>query len=479
MLTISIILFIIILSFKILKPVYINRISILISIYCSIILLTIIFNTNVFYNYGISIYNSLGYISINQIIGQLIVWFTITLVLLLGESGKTRKNILRSSEYTLIILLSILGMNFLLISNDLVTMSLAIELISFPLYISASLYKNDEIYEGLGFNKNNLSGIYAGLKYLLIGSLGSVFILLGSVFIYGDTGLTNITNIIELLNIFNNKLEIYKIGSTLIIVGLLLKLGCAPFHNWAPDVYDGVPTIVTTWISIVPKIPFLIFLSLHPLFIYPLLSNLTLFSSFCSLIIGSIMGLLIFRIKRLLAYSSIVHLGFILLSISCIYYINTFTTIFYIVVYVITSINIFFILNSINLSKNIELLSELKGFVYNNKLLSFSLIISFFSLAGIPPFLGFYSKYFILLDSFNLEYYFITFISLLCSVISCVYYLRIIKIINFDDNIYMNYKSIHLNETISIVISFFTFLTLTFVLNGNLIFNLFNTPFII
>lgn len=483
MLTISLIYVIMLLGFKLINPIYINRINILISLYSGGLVLSVLMN------YGITegssgLYNSLGFISSILIMGQLLIWIITILLLLLGESGKTRKNILRSSEYTLILLISVFGMNFLIISNDLVTMSLAVELISLPFYISASLYKNGEECNALGLNKNNLSGIFAGLKYLLLGSIASCFILFGSAIIYGETGLTNVTKITELLNVENTwdsikninnysfEYNIFLIGSAFMIAGYLIKLGSAPFHNWGPDVYDGVPTMVTSWISILPKLSFLIFFSIFFKTLFnSTLSSLILFSSFFSLVLGSIMGLLIFRIKRLLAYSSIAHLGFILLGIALINYINYTPIFFYIVVYGLTSINIFFILNSLNLRSNIELLSQLKGLAYHNKLLSFSLAISFFSLAGIPPFIGFYSKTLILIESIYLDSYFLTLIALITSVISTIYYLRVIKIMNFD--IPSNAPTelllfqININETISSTIAFLTLIILSFLFYGD------------
>lgn len=225
------------------------------------------------------------------------------------EISNKKMNDLKSnpSEYSLFILLNCLGMISLISSFDLISFFLAIELQSFSLYIISTIYKNSE------------SSTSAGLKYFLLGALSSGFILLGSSLLYGMTGITNFDSFSMLqLTSESNQIEIPLL---ILLTGLLFKISAAPFHNWSPDVYDGVPTLVTSWIAILPKISIIIFLitflglfnNCHfldkfEMFHIPLNWNyLILISASLSLIIGSIMGLTQYRIKRLLAYSAIVR----------------------------------------------------------------------------------------------------------------------------------------------------------------------------
>jgi NADH-ubiquinone oxidoreductase chain 2 len=382
---------------------------------------------------------------------------------LVGESGSNKILSYISGpvvkEYSLIVLFSTLGSSLLLSSGNLLSMYLSIELQSFGVYILASIYRDSE------------SATNAGLKYFLLGGLSSCLILLGSVLIYSYTGVINFEDIYSLLVSSNSDINtILQLGLILIFIGFFFKIAAAPFHNWAPDVYNDVPSIVTTWLTIMPKIAIIILaaeiittvnldiLSSTALVPYglPLVSinnlnlikNLLLISSFLSLIIGTIVGLAQVKIKRLLAYSTISHVGFLLLALS----INTEESleslIFYLIQYSFTNLNLFLILLSFGyiMKKNltnsnmpeeksdISLISELKGQFITNPLLSLSLAISLFSMAGIPPLLGFFAKAGVLYSSTQNGYYFISIIAIIVSVISAYYYLQIIKVMHFDSN---------------------------------------------
>jgi NADH-ubiquinone oxidoreductase chain 2 len=406
-----------------------------------------------------------------------------------------------STDYSIIVLFSILGSSLLISSFDLISLYLSIELQSFGLYVLSTLYRDSE------------SSTSAGLKYFLLGGLSSCLILLGSGLIYSYTGVTNFESL-YLLNSISDIDQQYVIqglslGLIIIFVGFLFKIAAAPLHNWSPDVYDGTPTIVTTWLTIIPKISILILLlelqsqigiiggiktkllsssgyiitvenipSLLPidglLFLsntisnsssgligLPVLKTLLLISSILSLIVGSLLGLAQIRIKRLLAYSTISHIGFLLLALA----INTEQSIdsflFYLIQYTITNLNIFLIilaltyiihtnsqnskintLNSFDLKTfkienitDIRYISELKGLFFSNPLLSLSLGVCLFSMAGIPPLIGFFSKQFVLYSALQNGYYFITLIAIIVSVISASYYLKIIKVLHEDNEL--------------------------------------------
>lgn len=366
-------------------------------------------------------------------------------------------------EYPLIILFIIIGAIFLISTNDLVSIFLAIELQSYGLYLISTIHRNSEL------------STIGGLIYFLLGSLSSCIILLGIGLLYTNIGSSNLDNLYIINNIYNIENEIYNpnnINLSLLIlsIGLLFKVSAAPFHFWSPDVYDAIPTIVTTFVAIIAKISlFLIFLQL----VYNtnnFLPNLNwtfslLISSFLSLIIGTVLGLTQFRIKRLLAYSTISHVGFLLLGLSIysIESIQAFT--FYLVQYTITNLNIFIILIMMGYSLNyyineeknlidktnspIQLISQLKGYFFINPVLSISFILTIFSFAGIPPLIGFFGKQMILSAAMDKGYVFISLIGITTSVISAAYYLNLVKTMFFakPDNL-NNFHFIFKNKTI-------------------------------
>lgn len=365
-------------------------------------------------------------------------------------------------EYPLILLFIVTGAIFLVSTSDLVSIFLSIELQSYGLYLLSTLYRNSE------------SATTAGLTYFLLGGLSSCFILLGTSLLYANSGTTNldgiyvITSLSDLANNADNTIlywyKSYYINFSLLIlsVGFLFKVSAAPFHFWSPDVYDAIPTIVTTFVAIVAKISIFIFLlelvhyTSNSLFNFQFSwTSSLLVSSLLSLIIGTVVGLAQFRIKRLFAYSTISHVGFILLALS----INSIESIqafiFYLMQYSISNLNAFIILISIGYSfycyvnnnedymqlsdKNsspIQLISQMKGYFYINPVLALSLSITIFSFVGIPPLIGFFAKQMVLSAALDSGYVFLALVAILTSVISAVYYLNIIKQIFFDKSEY-------------------------------------------
>lgn len=406
------------------------------------------------------------------------------------------------SEYSLILLFSVLGATLLISSADLISMYLSIELQSFAVYILAAIHRDSE------------SATAAGLKYFLLGGLSSCFILLGAALIYSYTGLTNLEYIFNLL--LSTDSTSYSIipvlGLLFIVLGFLFKVAAAPLHNWAPDVYDEVPTIVTTWLTIMPKISIIIFLLelvnsslLGSVFtsaeiisssIWSLpLKNILLVSSLLSLIIGSVVGLAQYKIKRLLAYSTISHVGFLLLALGINTEQSTESLIFYLLQYSVTNLNTFLILlafgytlksigyqnisSSTTISANtldIRYISELKAQFINNPLLSLSLAFCLFSMAGIPPLLGFFAKQQVLYAATYSGYYFMSIVAILVSVISASYYLQIIKVMHFTTNPTINSgdiqdANINISTSHSMLISVLTLSIVLFMLNPNILLN--------
>ena len=442
------------------------------------------------------------------------------IVKLLNKKGEQFKLI----EYPLIIIFVVSGAIFLMASNDLITIFLSIELQSYGLYIICTMYRNSELSTN------------AGLTYFLLGGLSSCIILLGQGLLYVNTGNTCLDNLYLLEDIFKNVsfdssntlyfyLKDYKLMSfadfsvisshysiqiSLIImsVGFLFKISAAPFHFWSPDVYDAIPTIVTTFVAIIAKISILIILLELVYYTnsttFSWTNNLVL-SSLISLIIGSVLGLTQFKIKRLYAYSTISHIGFILLALSISNIESTQAFFFYLIQYSISNLNAFIILitigysffslvyKDINLSNEdkdlkdmnnspIQLIYQLKGFFKINPLLSVSLAITLFSFIGVPPLIGFFGKQMILSAALDNGYVFITFIAILTSVISAVYYLVIIKNIFFDNNEYKVNSNLNDNNSLIItvsssltnVIALITMIILLFILIPKEFFNLSN-----
>jgi NADH-ubiquinone oxidoreductase chain 2 len=371
-------------------------------------------------------------------------------------------------EYTLIILFIIMGSILLISSSDLVSIFLAIELQSYGLYLLCTIYRNYE------------SSTSAGLTYFLLGGLASCFILLGISLIYANLGITyldnfyivnNLSNLITEQELKNINWHItYYIPYCLLLlsVGFLFKISAAPFHFWSPDVYDGIPTIITTFVAIIAKISILVLIvqivhytnNIYISTEYTWTISLLL-SSLFSLVIGTVLGLIQFRIKRLYAYSTISHLGFMLLAISINSVESIQSFIFYLVQYSISNLNAFIILMAIGYSlysyndKNInhnnlidknnspiQLISQLKGYFHINSILSISLAITLFSFAGIPPLMGFFAKQMVFSAALQEGFIFLTFIGVITSVISAVYYLFIVKTMFFDWHSYTYFSKL-------------------------------------
>ncbi|CAO3618670.1 unnamed protein product [Mucor hiemalis] len=311
-------------------------------------------------------------------------------------------------------------------------MFLSIELQSFAVYILATIYRESE------------SATAAGLKYFLLGSLSSALILLGSSLLYGFTGLTSFEGLYMLCSTTSANTAI-EISVLLILVGLLFKVSAAPFHNWAPDVYDGVPTVVTTWLTTMPKVAFLVFIlefqGFTQLANWSSWTYLLLISSLLSLLVGTIGGLAQYRIKRLLTYSTISHVGFLLLALAINNEESVESFLFYLIQYSLTNINVFFILvafgyllqtKGLSIYSPIQYINQLKGQFKANPLLGLSLAVCLFSMAGIPPLVGFFGKQMVLYAATHNGNFFLAFVAILVSVVSAAYYLRVIKVIHFD-----------------------------------------------
>ena len=325
-------------------------------------------------------------------------------------------------EYPIIILASILGMIIMISSNDLIIFYLGLELQSLCLYILAA------------FNKDEVKSTESGLKYFVLSALASGILLYGCSLIYGFTGSTNF----EIISNNLNKLNAGGVfGIVFIIVGLAFKVSAVPFHMWTPDVYEGSPTSVTSFFALIPKIAavtvFIRFMYVPFINVIDQWQGIIIFLSIGSMILGAVAAIGQSNIKRLMAYSSIGHMGYILAGISTGSNIGVQNSIIYLTIYLVMNLAAFsciFMMKRENIFY--ENINDLSGLSKNHPALAFSFLIILFSLAGIPPLAGFFAKFYIFTAVIEAKMYSLAIIGLLTTVISAFYYLRIIKIIYFD-----------------------------------------------
>ena len=325
-------------------------------------------------------------------------------------------------EYSILILCSILGMMVMISSNDLIVFYIGLELQSLALYVLAS------------FNRDQIKSSEAGLKYFVLSALSSGLLLYGCSLIYGFSGSTNFITISENINSTQFGLTF---GIVFILVGLAFKISAVPFHMWAPDVYEGSPTSVTLFFAVVPKIAaltvFIRFLYVPFINMIDQWQIIIIFLSIASMIFGAVAAIGQKNLKRLVAYSSIGHMGFALAGLSSGTNEGIQSSIIYISIYLIMNLGLFSCLFMMKRNdKYYENIDDLSGLSKNHPLISLSLLIILFSLAGIPPMAGFFAKFYVFTAVVKESMYFLAITGLLSTVISAFYYLRIIKIIYFD-----------------------------------------------
>ena len=325
-------------------------------------------------------------------------------------------------EYPILILSSVLGMMVMISSNDLIIFYMGLELQSLALYVLAT------------FNRDQLKSSEAGLKYFVLSALSSGLLLYGCSLIYGFTGSTNFNLIADQLNSDQYALTF---GIVFILVGLAFKISAVPFHMWAPDVYEGSPTSVTLFFTIVPKVAaltvFIRFLYVPFLNLIDQWQMILVFLSIASMLFGAIAAIGQTNLKRLIAYSSISHIGYTLAGLATGSNDGIQSSIIYITIYILMNLGLFSCL--LMMKRNDEYyedIEDLSGLSKNHPLLAFSLLVILFSLAGIPPLAGFFAKFYIFKSVLEQSMYFLAIVGLLSTVVAAFYYLRIIKIIYFD-----------------------------------------------
>lgn len=438
-----------------------------------VILLLIILNTNTndsYYLFAGFYYNDAAVVFFKNIIliGFLIFTFAIKQYLSYFKYY--------DFEFILVLFISLFSSLLILNSNDLISLFFIIELQSLTFYILVASKQTSSF------------STESGLKYFILGCFSSGIILFGISLIYGFTGLLSYTDLtLFLFEVYVTNFILdssffsfsgFLIGFLLLTVGFLFKLGSAPFHMWMPDVYEGSPLLITAYLSTLPKISliFVIFKLYYYVFFEVFLFSQGLFTltALFSILLGSIAAIYQVKLKRMLTYSMITNTGYLLLGLSFGDISGIYITIFYLISYIFIMIGLFFCFLSLRdrssglLVKRINLFSNL---LEVNPSLSFSIFILLFSIAGIPPLLGFYSKFFLFLFSLKYKMYWMTILFVIFSVVSVFYYIRLVKLMYFNRTtgwIFL-YDIPFLN---SLIISFITIINCLFFFNPNLLFKL-------
>ena len=327
-------------------------------------------------------------------------------------------------EYPILIMSSLLGAMIMISANDLIVFYMGLELQSLPLYVLASI------------DRDNERSTEAGLKYFVLSALSSGLLLYGCSLIYGFTGSTNFQSIAQNFN--SNNLGLI-FGIVFIIVGLGFKISVVPFHMWTPDVYEGSPTSVTVFFALVPKIAamtvFIRFTNVAFTNIFDQWQLILIFLSVGSMILGAVAAIGQENIKRLMAYSSIGHMGYALAGILTGTIEGTKSTIIYLTIYAVMNAGMFACIFFMKRKETyVENIKDLSGLSKTNPLLAVGFLIMLFSLAGIPPLAGFFAKFYIFVAVLDSKLYLLAVIGLVTTVISAFYYLRIVKIIYFDES---------------------------------------------
>nr|WP_206374605.1 NADH-quinone oxidoreductase subunit NuoN [Sneathiella chinensis] len=330
-------------------------------------------------------------------------------------------------EFPILMVIATLGMMVMISANDLMSLYMGIELMSLSLYVTAA------------FRRDSVRSTEAGLKYFVLGALSSGMLLYGCSLIYGYTGTTNFTNFQQIFAAEGFEAGIGLIvGIVFLIAGLAFKVSAVPFHMWTPDVYEGVPTPVTAFFAAAPKVAGMaLFIKTFMIPFGDLIAQwqqVIVFISVASMILGAFAAINQKNIKRLMAYSSIGHMGYALVGLAAGTPEGVRGVLVYLTIYVIMNIGTFAIILSMRQRNGmVEEIGHLAGLGKSRPMMALMLMIFMFSLAGIPPLAGFFGKFYVFVSAVNAGLYALAIIGLLTSVVGAFYYIRIVKIMYFDE----------------------------------------------
>ncbi len=328
-------------------------------------------------------------------------------------------------EYPVLIMLATLGMMLMVSANDMLSLYLGVELQSLALYVVAA------------FNRDSARSTEAGLKYFVLGALSSGMMLYGISLVYGYTGNTGFDVIAASLSGAERQLGLV-FGLVFVLAGLAFKISAVPFHMWTPDVYEGAPTPVTAFFAAAPKMAAMALLVRVTMGAFEPIAldwqQIIVFVSIASMVLGAFAAIGQRNIKRLMAYSSIGHMGYALVGLAANSQAGVHGVAIYMLIYLVMTLGTFAVILAMRRNEgNVEQIDDLAGLSATNPMMATIMTILMFSLAGIPPLAGFWGKWYVFLAAIDANLYALAVIGVLASVVSAYYYLRVIKIMWFDE----------------------------------------------
>ncbi|MFN7023680.1 MAG: NADH-quinone oxidoreductase subunit NuoN [Pseudorhizobium sp.] len=340
--------------------------------------------------------------------------------------GHARSEQLDRFEFPVLLVLATLGMMLLISANDLLALYLGLELMSLALYVVAAI------------NRDSLRSTESGLKYFVLGSLSSGMLLYGMSLVYGFTGNTGFDEIAAVLSAETRSLGLV-FGLVFVLAGVCFKISAVPFHMWTPDVYEGAPTPVTAFFAAGPKVAAMAILvrivseAFMPVFAD--WQQILVFVAIASMLLGSFAAIGQRNIKRLMAYSSIGHMGFALVGLAAGTETGVSGVILYMLIYMVMTLGTFACIMAMRRKEgdNVENVDDLAGLASTKPFMAVVLTALMFSMAGIPPLAGFFAKYFVFVAAIEAKLYALAIIGVLSSVVGAYYYLRIVKLMWFDE----------------------------------------------
>ncbi len=350
-----------------------------------------------------------------------------SIVALFMSLGLAKENQLDKFEFPVLLVLCTLGILLMISANDLISLYLGLELQSLAIYVVAAI------------NRDSVKSTEAGLKYFVLGALSSGMLLYGMSLVYGFTGHTQFAAIAQALTVEGARSLGLIFGLVFILAGIAFKISAVPFHMWTPDVYEGAPTPVTAFLASAPKVAAMAMMTRIVITAFqPVVADwqqVVVFISIASMLLGSFAAIGQKNIKRLMAYSSIGHMGYALVGLASGTQTGVSGVMLYMVIYMVMTLGSFAIIMSMRRKDGtvVEEVNDLAGLSSTNPFMATVLTILMFSLAGIPPLAGFFAKYFVFVAAIEAKLYALAIIGVLASVVGAYYYLRVIKLMWFDE----------------------------------------------
>jgi len=371
---------------------------------------------------GLTFYGSIADDAFTRFMSALALVGSLVTLLLSLEFMRAER--IAGFEFPVLILLSTLGMLILISANDFIALYLGLELMSLALYVIAA------------YRRADLRSTEAGLKYFVLSSLASGMLLYGASLIYGYSGSVLFSAVAQAVH---DRASIGVLfGLVFVLAGLAFKISAVPFHMWTPDVYEGAPTPVTTFFATAPKIAAMAILVRVVVIAFPGIANdwrqIITFVSIASMALGAFAAIGQNNFKRLMAYSSIGNMGYTLVGLAAGTVEGAQSVIVYLAIYVVMTLGTFAAILSMRRGgKAVETISDLAGLARTDGAMAFFLAAMMFSLAGVPPFAGFFAKFYVFAAAIKAGLYGLSVIGVLASAVAAYYYLRIVKLMYFDE----------------------------------------------